>query len=229
MPRLRGAFPSPRHRLAAARPHTISTDTPSQFLWKPAQLSMWSNDIYGDCTVAEEAFNKGATASIFIPDDTVIAWATANGALNGDTLIDVLDKMQTGGFALDGKTYDDGEPSSVDWTNAAILTNAISRGPVKIGVAADQLENTVPDPPTNGWFATGYTEDQNMDHCVSLCGYGQISWLAEQLGATLPADTDETQQAYALFTWASIGIITPESLVAICGEAWLRSPSSIVN
>lgn len=226
MPLFRGAFPSPRHRLAAALPHIALTPTPPQFLWNPKQLSMWGNDQYGDCTVAEEAFAKSATANIFIPDAEVIAWANAAGAINGDTLIDVLDKMETGGFILNGHTYDDGAPASVDWTNTAVLQNAISQGPVKIGVAADQLQTTVADHPTTGWFAAGYTQDSNMDHCVSLCGYGPMSWLAEQLGYA-GAVNDEVM--YALYTWDSIGIIDSVSMLAITGEAWLRNPTTIVN
>jgi hypothetical protein len=226
---LTGAFPSPRHRLAAALPHAITTPTPPQLLWKPKQLSMWGNDQYGDCTVAEEAFAKGASVGVFIPDSVVIEWARQAGAIEGDTLIDVLTKMQTDGFSLEDKTYDDGSPTSVDWTKPSILQNAIAQGPVKIGVAADQLQNTVPNPPVSGWFATGFTKDQNMDHCVSLCGYGSIAWLAEQLNAVIPDGVDSTTSAYALFTWNSIGIITPESVVAICGEAWLRNPTTVVN
>jgi hypothetical protein len=226
---LRGALPSPRHRLAAAMPHVAVNPTPPQFLWKPVQLSMWGNDTYGDCTVAEEAFAKGATAGVFVPDAEVVAWAQANGAIQGDTLIDVLTKMQTNGFALDGVTYDDGAPTSVDWTKPATLQNAIAQGPVKIGIAADQLQATVSNPPVNGWFATGYEADQNLDHCVSLCGYGSIAWLAQQLGTPVPDGTDGTASAYALFTWESIGIITPESMVAITGEAWLRNPTTIAK
>ena len=226
---MRGASPSPRHRLCAAMPHVPTLQIPSQFLWNPAQLSMWGNDVDGDCTVAEEAFAKSATANVFIPDAEVIAWAKKNGAINGDTLIDVLDKMRSGGFALDGKNYTDGAPTSVDWTNAYVLQNAIAQGPVKIGVAADQLQNTVANPPENGWFATGFKPDQDIDHCVSLCGYGPIAWLASELGVVVPDAVDGTAPAYALFTWKSIGIIDVPSLLAICGEAWLRNQTTIVN
>lgn len=207
-------------------PHVAAAPAPEQILWKPTQLSMWGNDQYGDCTVAEEAFAKGAQPGVFIPDDVAIAWARAEGAIDGDTLIDVLDKMQASGFELDGKIYDDGAPLSVDWTNAAALQAALAQGPVKIGVAADQLENAVPDPPSNGWVAMGFTQDQNLDHCVSLCGYGTIAWLASQLGAEFTGEI-ETAPAYALFTWNSIGIIDVPSLLAICGEAWLRNPTTI--
>lgn len=231
MPRFyRGALPSPRHRLCGATPHVATAPTPAQFLWKPAQMSLWGNDAYGDCTVAEEAFAKGATANVFIPDEEVITWARHNHAINGTTLTHVLDAMQRAGFPLAGHTYDDGFPVSVDWTNAAILQNAIAQGPVKIGVAADQLESVVTgDPPASGWVATGFTQDDNMDHCVSLCGYGSIQWLADQLGVTVPDNIDNTVSAYAMFTWGSIGIIDVQSMLAITGEAWLRNPTTLVK
>lgn len=230
MARYRGARPSPRHRLAAARPHKIIGVTPTQWLWKPAQLSFWLNNIDGDCVSSEECFAKGCgTPSIFITDDTVLAWATKNGVLNGADLTQVLDLMQNAGFVQDGVTYDDGPFASVDWTDAGVLQNAIAQGPVKIGVAGDQLENAVPEPPTNGWLATGFTADTNEDHCVSLAGYGTISWLLSQLGGgALPAGLDGTLPGFALFTWSSIGIIDVPSLLAIIGEAWLRTPTSVV-
>ena len=229
MARPRGARPSPRHRLASATRHRIVGATPAQWLWLPKQLSMWHNDVDGDCVTAEEAFAKAcSTPELFITDDTVLAWATANNFLNGADLITVLDLMRTAGFQQDGKLYNDGEPDAVDWTNTTALQNAIVQSPVKIGVAADQLENAVPDPPTNGWIATGFTEDTNEDHCVSLCGYGTINWLITQLAPGVPYGADGTVPAYALFTWSSIGIIDVPSMLAITGEAWLRNPVTIV-
>jgi hypothetical protein len=198
---------------------------------------MWLNATYGDCVTAEECFAKACNQpEIFIRDETVQAWATANNVLNGADLTQVLDLMQTEGFQQDGLTYDDGPFTSVDWTNAEVLQNAISVGPVKIGVAADQLENAVPDPPANGWLATGFQPDPNEDHCVSLCGFGSIQWITEQLGLTVPtnlysykAEVDPSDPAYAMFTWDSIGIIDVPSLLAICGEAWLRNPVTTVR
>ena len=228
MPRPRGARPSPRHRLAGATPHQ-ALPSPPQWLWLPAQLSFWGNQTDGDCVTAEEAFAKACNQpEIFITDDTAVGWASANGFLNGADLITVLDLMETSGFQQDGNTYNDGPPTSVDWTNAAVLQSATAQGPVKIGIAADQLENAVPQPPVNGWLATGFSQDSNEDHCVSLCGYGTLAWLASQLGSTLPDGVDGTQPGYAMFTWDSVGIIDVPSLLAICGEAWLRNPTTVV-
>lgn len=230
MPRPRGARPSPRHRLAGATPHRIIGATPSQILWMPATLSFWGNEVDGDCCSAEEACQKGTgTSPVFITDQTVIDWATENGVLNGAELIQVIDLMHSGGFSQGGTTYDDGDPISVDWTDAEVLQNALGQGPVKLGVAADQLENTVPDPPTNGWFATGYTSDSNLDHCTGLQGFGPASWLAPQVSATLPASLDPATILYAMFTWKSVGLIDWASLQAICGEAWLRNPTTVIG
>ena len=237
MPLLRGAKPSPRHRLAAAVPVRIVGPTPPQFLWKPVQLSMWLNATYGCCVTSEEAFAKACNnPEIFITDDTVLAWATANNVLNGADLTQVLDLMQSAGFSQDGNIYNDGPFNSVDWTNTTALQNAIAQGPVKIGVAADQLETAVgtSNPPVSGWFATGFQKDTNVDHCTSLCGFGSIAWLSFQILAVynvavpLPAGIDTTLPAYAMFTWDSIGIIDVPSMLAITGEAWLRNPVTVV-
>jgi len=229
-PRPRGARPTPRYKLAGATPHKIRGRTPPQFAIIPSQLSYWLNDKYGDCVTAEEAFAKACySPEIFIQDATVQTWATANGVLNGAYLLQVIEMMESNGFQQDGYTYNDGTATSIDWTDAPTLQNAISQGPVKIGVAADQLENVVPiNPPSNGWFATGFTSDQNEDHCVSLCGYGTISWLAQQLGVSVPSGVDGTQPGYLLFTWDTIGIIDVPSMLAITSEAWLRTPTTII-
>ena len=226
----RGAFASPRRRLAAAQPHMIVGPTPPQLLYKPTKISFWLNNEDGDCVTAEEAFAKAChTPEIFIEDSEVLAWATQHGVLNGATLVDVLDAMVSTGFSQDGHTYKDGPYTAVDWTDIAILQNAIAHGPVKIGVAADQLEAVVPNPPTNGWFATGFRQDTNEDHCVSLCGYGTVSWLASQLGGTVPVGLDPSTPGYGLFTWDSIGIIDHQSIIAITQEAWLRNPTTVVT
>ena len=54
----RGAIPSPRYELAAAMPHTPLPNIPPTYLNVPKKISMWHNDIHGDCVTAEEAFAK---------------------------------------------------------------------------------------------------------------------------------------------------------------------------
>ena len=233
----RGAIPSPRSVLAAAVPYSAPRGAPPpNFIILPQKISFWGNYSDGDCVTAEEAFAKAChSAEIFISDDEVIGWATRHGVLNGASITQVMTWMQNDGF-LDGSvSYDDGTHSSVDWTNAGILQSAISQGPVKLGVAADQLDKTwqaaggSATGGVSGWFATGYTEDTNEDHCVALCGYGSISWLAQQLSVQVPAGLDGTQPGYAMFTWDSIGIIDVPSMIAITQEAWLRQPTTVIR
>ena len=229
MPRPRGAIPSPRHKLAGAMPHIASVATPPNWLFLPQQLSFWGNQTDGDCVTAEEAFAKAChSPEIFITDQTAIGWATTHGYLNGVVISDALETMVSDGFKQDGNTYDDGGASTVDWTNAALLANAISLGPVKIGIAADQLDNVVTSG-VNGWFALGFKPDANEDHCVSLSGYGALSWLAQQMGVQVPAGADGTQPGYAMFTWNSVGIIDAPSMLAITHEAWVRLPTTLVR
>ena len=109
MTRLRGAFPTPRHKLAAARPHRIIGDTPTKFANVPAKLSMWGNGTYGDCVSAEEAFAKATNSpELFMSDVVVIEWARARGFLNGANLTDVMDAMQWTGMPLGSTIYNDG-------------------------------------------------------------------------------------------------------------------------
>ena len=232
----RGAIPSPRSVLAAATPHVALVGAPPNFVVIPKQISFWGNYDNGDCVTAEEAFAKACNdPEIFISEDEVITWATKHGVLNGAGLPQVMTWMQNDGFPDGLLTQDDGPYYSVDWTNAGTLQSAISQGPVKIGVAGDQLDNTwhaaggSAAGGVSGWFATGYTDDADEDHCVTLCGYGSMSWLAQQLRVQVPAGIDGTQPGYALFTWDSIGIIDVPSVMAITQEAWLRQPTTVTR
>jgi hypothetical protein len=225
----RGAKPSPRHMLAAAMPHMAIAGAPPNSLIVPGRLSFWHNDTTGDCVTAENAFAKAChSPEIFITDDTVETWAKAHNVWDGAIISDVLTWMQTDGFKQDGNTYDDGAHYSVNWTDLPTLQSAISQGPVSIGVAANQLESVV-SPGKNGWFATGFQKDEELDHNPSLCGYGTISWLAQQMNVKVPSGVDGSKPGFALFTWDSIGIIDFPSMVAITGEAWLRAPTTIVR
>src|SRR6516162_1497771 len=133
----RGAIPSPRSALAAAAPYTPKISAPPEFIIKPQQISMWGNDVHGDCVTAEEAFAKACNnPEIFIRDDEVVAWATAHGVLEGAFLTDVMTWMENDGFVDGSHTYDDGQYFSVNWTDAGITRSAISQGPVKLGIAA---------------------------------------------------------------------------------------------
>jgi hypothetical protein len=236
----RGAIPSPRHELAAAMPHVPDPkiSVPPSFLMWPTQMSSWNNYTYGDCVSAEEAFAKATAApQTFIPLDTVVAWATKHGYLNGATLTAVMTTMRTQGFPLNNKTYDDGPYNSVNWTNAGILQSAIySHGPVKIGVGAEDFQTNADGkvtPGTSGWTMYNYPKNQAEDHCVSLCGYGTLAELVnlfKQHKITVNAVKGmPTGPCYAMFTWNSIGIIDQQSMLNMTHEAWIRNPVTVVK
>jgi hypothetical protein len=236
----RGAIPSPRSELAAAMPHVPDpqVSVPPSFLMWPVQMSSWNNYIYGDCVSAEEAFAKATAApQTFIPEATVVAWASAHGYLNGAYLSAVLTTMQKQGFPYNKKTYDDGDHLSVNWTNPAILESAIySHGPVKIGVAAEDFQTNPHGkvtPGTSGWAMFNYPKNQAEDHCTSLCGYGTLAQLvslfAQHKVTVHPPQGMPTGLCYAMFTWNSIGIIDQQSMLNMTHEAWIRSPVTIIK
>jgi len=241
----RGAIPSPRSELAAAMPHVPDPkiSVPPSFLMWPIQMSSWNNYVYGDCVSAEEAFAKATAApQTFIPLATVVAWAQQHGYLNGANLAAVMTTMQTNGFPLNNKTYDDGPHLSVNWTVAATLASAIySHGPVKIGVAAEDFQTAAPGqhgivtPGTSGWTMYGYppTNGSQEDHCTSLCGYGTLAQLvtlfAQHKLTVHPVAGMPTGICYAMFTWNSIGIIDQQSMLNMTHEAWIRNPVTIIK
>jgi len=236
----RGAIPSTRSELAAATPHVADPkiSVPPSFLMWPIQMSSWNNYIYGDCVSAEEAFAKATSApQTFIPETTVVAWATANGYLNGASLTSVMTTMRTNGFPHVNGGYEDGPYYSVNWANAATLQSAIfSYGPVKLGVGAEDFQtnpNGIVTPGTSGWAMYNYPKNIPEDHCVSLCGYGTLAELValfKQHNVTVQVPNGmPTGLCYAMFSWNSIGIICEQSMLNMTYEAWIRNPATIIS
>ena len=230
--RMRGAIASPRHKLAAATPHEVGSFPPN-FAAVPSQLSYWGNNKWGDCVSAEEAAAKACYSvargipEVFVSEEDLIAWARKHHGLNGASLTEIMDAMQTDGLPANGKLYTDGPYTSVDWTDYRILCSAIYQGPVKIGIAAGQVEEVAGS--SNGWWMAHARKDRNIDHCTGLVGYGTAQWCADAIKTTLPTGylVDPATPCVLMFTWATIGILTHAALMAICGEAWLRSPTTI--
>lgn len=231
----RGAKPTPRHKLCGSepfRPIPTLMAPPTQFAVVPKQLSMWDNDVDGDCVTAEEAFAKAAFSvmsglpELFVPVQEVISWASQYGFLNGANLTDVMDQMAKKGFQINGVLYGDGPYQAVDYSNEAVLQAALVQGPVKIGIDADALPGGAGN--ANGWVGTGGSPGQfsNEDHCVSLTGYGPASYLFEQLGVPLPSGLAPTANGYLLFTWSTIGFVDHAWIMSTCGEAWVRNPTT---
>ena len=222
---MRGARPTPRHKLLAAQPFRTHLAPPPQFAIVPKKLSYWLNNQYGDCVTAEEAFKCACdNPEDFIPDDVVQKWASAHGVLNGADLKEVCDAMAQGGFVVGQNEYRDGAATGVDFSIEAVLQAAIATGPVKIGIDANALPSGAGN--QSGWTAFGGGHFPNTDHCVSLCGYGPVPWLAQQLGVQPPANAPAN--GYLLFTWSTIGIVDHPWLMGTCTEAWVRTPSTVI-
>lgn len=233
-----GARPSPRHKLVSAPKHVARADIPSSYLVLPDKLNIYGNDRYGDCVTAEEGFAKACWSvqiglpELFLDPTVVVDWARAHGYLNGANLTDVMDDMRKDGIkGPDGKYYHDGPYHSVDWTDYATLCSAIYTGPVKLGMAAGQLQNVPGVGSRNGWFATGFRNDQNEDHCTALCGYGTAKDLAALFAAKgvrvdVPPNFPSDAKCVAYYTWGTVGVMDYGSLLATTGEAWVRTPTT---
>ena len=82
--------------------------------------------------------------------------------------------MNNDGFVFGGDLCCDGAINAVNWTDIAILQNAIfTNFPVKLGVAGNQLK-TIPQQ-ERGWFAVNLAVDTAYNHCVGLCGFGTLA------------------------------------------------------
>lgn len=228
---MRGAIPTPRHKLLEAVPHLVLFAPPPQFAVVPAKLDMWGNDQYGDCVSAEEAFAKATwstycgLAETFATAQEVESFANANGFLNGANLTDVMDVMKSKGMSISGTTYKDGGYSGVNYSDETTLQSAVSTGPVKIAIDANALPSGAGN--QQGWHATGGSPGQfpNTDHCVAIPGYGPASYLFGLLGVPVPAGFGSGTY-YLLYTWKTIGVVDHAWLMSTCTEAWVRNPTT---
>jgi hypothetical protein len=227
-----GEFPTPNHELAAAEPYRAGGAAPESFLTWPIEIGFWGNEKASNSSWAEEAFAKAcAEPKVFIPAEVVLSTARECDSSN------FAEFLQTHGFQMDRKAYLDGPFHSVDWTNAAALHGAIANaGPVKIGVASANLASSPQSqitPGTSGWAIYGLPAGQPENHCASLCGYGALAALVDlferrRVNVNVPSGMP-SGLCYAIFTWGSIGIVDRQSLMNITSEAWVRTPTTIVE
>ncbi len=224
-PRLTGATPTPRHKLATAAPFVRLFAPPPQVAYVPAKLSYWLNNQTGDCVTAEEAFAKACyIPEIFIPDAEVGRWAQAGGYYDGAMLDEVLDSMYRSGFQVGSQLYNDGAKASVDFMTEAVLQAAIAEGPVKVSIDSSALPSGAGN--DQGWYAVGNGTNNNQDHCVGLGGYGTAEWLYKQLGVAMPSAL-VGMSGYLLFTWSTLGFVDFTWVRTTLGEAWVRHPTTV--
>lgn len=222
---LRGAHPTPRHKLLRAKPFWPMGTPPPGVAYVPKQLSVWGNNQHGCCVSSEEAFAKACyLPEIFIPEQTVIDWARRHNVLEGADLMQVMEMMAHDGFKVGDQVYNDGSPLGVDYTKEMVLQGALAQGPVKIGIDANALPQGAGQ--QQGWVGKGGSRQyRNEDHCVSLAGYGEAGWLFQQLGVPLPSGL--TGSGYLLFTWSTIGFVDHPWILSTVGEAWVRNPTTV--
>lgn len=232
---MRGAKPSPRHKLLAAVPYRVTAIPAPQFAVVPPKLDMWDNDRDGVCVSSEEAFAKAwwsvycGLPETFATSAEVRAFAAKYGWLDGATLTEVMDVMVSTGMPIGGTLYKDGGYLGVDYSNELILQSAIdptdgTGGPVKIAIDANALPPGAGN--QQGWYATKGGNYPNTDHCVSLGGYGRADFLFDQLKVPLPPGLSPSTPAYHLYTWKTIGVVTHDWLMGTCVEAWVRQPTT---
>lgn len=239
MPNQTGAIASPRHLLAGSYPYRARRAFPEAWGVVPPKLSVWGNDRYGDCVTAEEAGNIAAYAEAMgvqpprcLLDGVVISWCRENRFLNGAVISEVMDALhpdKKNGLTDAKVAYFVQSYQTVDWENRADLCSAIfeSKSCIKIGIASGCLGEAVQG--RNGWMVLSTTKSRRIDHCVGLCGYGPLSYLAGLCGVEVPGNADPNQFCYLMFTWGTVGIVSESAMWAMTGEAWVRNPGSVAD
>jgi hypothetical protein len=238
-PFARGLRPTSRARIAGATPfRKPKTTIPPSCLIAPATMSMWLNDVDGDCVTARSAFNM-ACAGVLIADATVLAWCNANGTLNGADLLSVLTQMQASGFAQDSNIYGNGAPLAVNYEDAPTVQAAIYQaaqqgGCLSVGVAADELPAGAGN--QNGWLMLTDSPDANEDHCMGASGYGTLAQCVAMMNAayptlslTVPTGGDPTTPCVCMYTWSTIGIVSWQAWLNFVAECWIANPSSTIT
>jgi hypothetical protein len=194
-------------------------------------MDFWGAEKGSNSSWAEEAFAKAcAEPKVSIPSDVVLFTSEQCGSSNFAAF------LQTDGFQMEGKAYLDGPFNSLDWTNAAVLNDAIANvGPVKIGIGSANLSSGHGQVTsgTSGWAIYDLSSGQPEDYCASLCGYGPLAALIDLferhgVNVNLPAGMP-TGLCYAMFIWGSLGLVDRQSLINITGEAWVRNPTTVVK
>lgn len=199
----------------------------------PPKMTVEGNSTFGDCVTAEEAAAKAAysilcgLAELYVPDDVTVAWARKYGFLDGADLTEVMDQMAKDGLTVGGVNYKDGPYEAVNYSSEANIQSACAQGPVKIGIDADALS---PDAGNgNGWFSMGGSPAsyRTEDHCVAIFGYCKAATLYGALGRAVPAEINPDKVGYILYTWGTVGFVDHDWIMSTCGEAWVRTPTTV--
>ena len=187
-------------------------------------LNMYWNNQYGCCTGSAITEIINLAYGVQVDPKVALAWFKAHRLLNGANELDVLDAAEKDPFIVDGKPYIVGPSSTVDYSDATAIENAISTyKAVYWGVDASYLEKCVGD--TSGWVAPVIKRPlQNYDHAVFSPDYGTLdecaTYLNKQRGVTVTIGSlDSTMLCCTLDTWGTLGIVPMPTILNTTGEA----------
>lgn len=178
----------------------------------------------GDCVPCMIANGKRVVsastgaAEVRINAAQIVNWylSQTGGQDAGMNIGDAMTALQTSPMA----GHAGGPNGTIDYTNKTELQLAIQEFKfVALGVAADQLQNAVPQDGSSGWTLTNARHDPNLDHCIFVLGYGTLPYLFGQLRMTPPPGANASIMYWAVYTWATVGFLDTTSLLAITGEA----------
>lgn len=233
MPLMRGAILSPRHVLAAARPHISAVvPPPSFFRLAKAPLPFFGNDRYGCCVTSEEYSAKAADGRLGT-DAEAIASARRWHGLNGADLSTILDYAASG-FTVNGETVKDGDKQSVNYTDWAALCAGIYQGQIKIATGSNAIESAGAG--QNKPWVLPSCRMEGIDHCTGLAGYGTFAECCNAIGWTKAVDIGDATPSVVLESWGSYGAVAyTDALLPFMdstpgkgqSEAWLRVPTTV--
>lgn len=227
---MRGARPSPRHKLSAATAFTMLKAPPAQFGVIPTRNSMKGNDQYGDCVTAEWAQAIAVYSLMcglpqrFVTDQQTIAWAKSHGYADGANLTDVMDsaaKDFLGDDASDKNLC--GAYTSVDYSNADLMNAATVVGPINLAIDANALPSGAGN--QMGWYALKKGTFPNTDHCVHYSAYGRADYIYDLMKVSLPSAISPSTIGRAIYTWQTYGFVTDEWGMGTIAESWSRHPT----
>jgi hypothetical protein len=242
--RVSGIKAAPRRALARCAPHVpIAEAIPDTYAALADKLSIFENDVDGDCDTAEEMQAINTAWGYVVPDSDLNPFLETYGLANGANSLDVIALMQETGIDSGGNNYKDGAPTLVDPADFAAMSAAIYAGappngppsPVKIDVCADQLDPAV-DLSLPFSICTGFRRDNQpwrINHDTDVAGYGTTQSLLALLNEkyatskTLPSGFTGAEPAYIHYTWGQYQLMDAASLANIADQGYLRTPGSI--
>lgn len=222
---MRGAIPTSRNRLAAARPFKRMFTPPNEIVRLISKLNVWGNDSHGNCTGAEIPFARGAMApNTYVDPNEVIAWCSRNNCLEGAMIEDVLNSEQEDPLPGTPKILS-GPHASVNYMSVDDMKAALAQETLKIGMDAGCLENAGAGN-SNGWAVVNAPKATNYDHCIPFLGYGTAGSVCDKWKVPVPSNISKDVEVVEAGTWGTVGMFDWQSVFNVLCEAWIRHPTN---